>query len=119
MESHRYEVSPGGLARAVLPPLAGLVLLAVLLRLSDRFNLLPPPQPMLDPDKTTLLYKREVSRSSNPAEILLIGDSSCMMGVDAPQLSRELHGRPSVLNLGLIISMGLDVYANAMTDFFT
>jgi hypothetical protein len=46
-----------------------------------------------------------------------LGDSTCLLGVDAASLSRELPGRPPVLNLSLLIWFDLKDYGEALADF--
>ncbi|MBI4327791.1 MAG: hypothetical protein HY674_21370 [Chloroflexi bacterium] len=117
MSSHTYDATAHDLARLALPPLLALALYAVLIHAGNAFGLLPPPQPILDPDKTILFHQSRASRSTQNAKIVLMGDSSCMVGVDALQLSARLPGRPSVINLSLIIGLDLDVYQEALRQF--
>jgi hypothetical protein len=62
--------------------------------------LLPSPRPTLDTDRTIVIHQAEASRAPRETEILLLGDSSCLMDVSAKLFSEEL-GRPA-LNLGTL-----------------
>ncbi|MEK7685459.1 MAG: hypothetical protein AAB466_08555 [Verrucomicrobiota bacterium] len=117
MSSHTYDWTARDLARLILPPLLALALCSILIHAGNALGLLPPPQPILDPDKTILFHQSRASQSKQDAEIVLIGDSSCMAGVDALQLSERLPGGPPVINLALIIGLGLDVYEEALNQF--
>jgi hypothetical protein len=108
-----------GFLRSTSPPLLGLAVLATLLHIASWWRILPPLRLSANPDQTLLSTKAELSRSPFPADIVLIGDSSCAADVDAPQLGKLLPGEPKVLNLGLIIGLGLDIYGEALSDFLT
>lgn len=117
MSSHTYDWTTRDLAGLILPPLLALALCSILIHAGNAFGLLPPPQPILDPDKTILFHQSKASRSQQDAAIVLLGDSSCMVGVDALQLSARLPGELPVLNLALIIGLDLDVYQEALSQF--
>ncbi len=102
--SHHFDFSIGDLARRLLPPLLGVALLAAILHAVSLTRLLPDPVPS-DLDRTLLAAKAELASRTAPASVVLLGDSSCMMDVDAPELARQL-GRP-VLNLGTLSYLDL------------
>ena len=110
MKSHVCEFKVSELIRVVTRPLIAVAAFAVAMHLGARFGLLPAPRPTLDVDRTVLIQKAEASRSPQDAEILLLGDSSCLMDVSAPQLS-QLLGRPA-LNLGTLSYLSFS--ANAL-----
>src|SRR5688500_17414493 len=60
-------------------------------------------------DRTVLLHQAAAAQSAEAAEILLLGDSSCMMDLQAGPLSQALPGQPSVLNLGAVSYLELPV----------
>lgn len=117
MQSHLYSFTGRDLIRIFLAPGLGAAALGLLLHAAAWCRLLPASQPLLDPDKTLLSYKSQTSRAQHPAEIILLGDSSCAADVDAPKLSQSLPGRPPTLNLGLIIGLNLSACRQAMADF--
>lgn len=100
MKSHTCEFELKDLARFVGWPLLPVVLFAVLMHAGAQLKLLPRPRPTLDTDRTILIHQAEASRAPREVEVLLLGDSSCLMDVSAKQLSTEL-GCP-VLNLGTL-----------------
>jgi hypothetical protein len=116
MTSHHCAWRTRDLLKVAGPPAGALVGITLALHGAAALGLLPPPEATLDPDRTVLVYKSEASRAKVSAEILLLGDSSCLMGVDAPQLSALLPGHAAVLNLGLILGLSLAAYGAAPAD---
>ncbi len=110
MQSHIYEFSVSECVRVIWRPFLPVAVFAVAMHLGARFGCLPAPRPTLDVDRTILVQKAEASRAPQDAEILLLGDSSCLMDVSALRLGERL-GRP-VLNLGTLSY--LDLNANAL-----
>ncbi len=90
MLSHEYKFHPADLFRVLMPTLLVCCALLAALKLGARFRLLPPAAAALDPNSTVLAHQARAASSPNPARILLIGDSTCLVGVDAAALSREL-----------------------------
>lgn len=99
MKSHTYEFTVRDLFALLVPPLGVVGLFAVLLHLSAAFHLLPPPRPTLDLGRTVLLHQAAASQSAQDANLLLLGDSSCLMNVAARPLGVWLPG-VTALNLG-------------------
>src|SRR6266567_7671003 len=106
MKSHTGEFTIKDLFQFVGGPLAALVIFAGLMHGAAALKWLPAPRPTLDTERTILLHQAQVSRTPHDAEILLIGDSSCLMDVSARQLGEQL-GRP-VLNLGTFSFLDLE-----------
>jgi hypothetical protein len=90
-------------------------LFAAVMHLGALAGFLPEPRPMLDVDRTILIHQIEASRRSQNAEIVLVGDSSCLMDVSTRQLG-ELLGRP-VLNLGTLSYLDLRASADLLREF--
>lgn len=107
MKSHAYEFTKRDLFHIARMPLA-VCLAFTLLTISDT-NFFPAPKPILDTDRTILIHQAEASRTASSADIILIGDSSCLMDVNARQLS-ELTGK-RVLNLGTLSHVELNAHA--------
>ena len=116
MPSHQYEFQSRDVLQLVLPTLVPLVLFAVLMHAGATARLLPNPRPTLDVDRTIVVHQAEASRSPQNAEVLLIGDSSCLMSVDAAQLTKELQ--VPVLNLGTLSHLGLESHAGLLKQYF-
>ncbi len=91
--------------------------LTVLLKLAGHAGWLPPSPVAADPDETVLAHQALASRQGPPAEIVLAGDSTCLAGVDAAGLSRQLEGRPRVLSLAMFIWLDMGVYGQAVSNF--
>jgi hypothetical protein len=115
MKSHACEFDAKELLRLVLPPLLPVAVFAAAMHLGARAGLLPAPRPALDVDRTILVHQAEASRKKQDAEVLLIGDSSCLMDVTTPMLAERLR-RPA-LNLGTLSYLGLEDYARLLREF--
>jgi hypothetical protein len=115
MKSHQYEFNLKDVLRVLGLPLTGLGVFGALMHLGAAFNILPAPRPALDLDRTILIHQAEAARSRQEAEIILLGDSSCLMDVMADQLSDQL-GRP-VLNLGTVSYLDLKTHARLLHEF--
>lgn len=106
----------GDWLRAILPTVIVIVGLAGVLRGADRFGLLPQPPRSANPGAIVLAHQAWAARAGLPGEIVLLGDSTCLMDVDARALEASLPGQPSVLNLGLIAWLPFQDYAEALED---
>ncbi len=115
--SHLYEFS-----LKPLLPLLGLTLLplglfCLFMHAGAASRLLPPPCPALDIDRTILFHQAQASRSPQKANLVLIGDSSCLMDVSAEQLAQAVPGIPPILNLGTLSYLDLHAYASLLRHF--
>ena len=117
MKSHDYEFSLMDLAKIVGGPSLTVVFFALGMHLGAIFNVLPPPRPALDMDRTILLHQAEASRSKQSANLILIGDSSCLMDVSAERLTRLVGHR--TLNLGTLSYLDLPSFALMLSHFFS
>lgn len=115
MKSHTVAFTPKGLLNLVAPPLMPVVLFALLMQAGARLGLLPAPRPALDADRTILVHQAESSRARSGAEVVLLGDSSCLMNVNARQLGDSLGRR--ALNLGTISYLDLGAHARLLREF--
>lgn len=77
---------------------------------------LPDPLPILDMDRTILLHQAKASTGKHDAEIVLIGDSSCLMDISAAGLAEQL-GR-KVLNLGTLSYLDITDFALILEHYF-
>ncbi len=109
MKSHACEFDGKELLRLLGGPLLVVGLFALLMHGGARLGLLPAPRPALDADRTIIIHQAEASRTPSGAELLLVGDSSCLMDVSAKDLSVRLD-RP-VLNLGTVSYLDPAAYA--------
>jgi hypothetical protein len=117
MRSHEYQVQPRQWVRAIGPTVLVIAALAVLLKAAGHLALLPAPAVAWDPELTVLAHQSAACRDLEPAEILITGDSTCLAGVDARDLSRQLPAQPRVLSLALYIWLSMDVYAELVSDY--
>ena len=79
MKSHTYEFKSRDLATLLVWPLVPVALFALLMHGGSGLRLLPSPRPTLDTDRTIVIHQAEASRAPRETEILLLGDSSCLM----------------------------------------
>ena len=93
----------------------GVVLAAAALHLLNRLELLPAPVPA-DIDRTILSGKARLALEAPPASLVVVGDSSCLMDVDAPLLSHLLASE-SVLNLGTLSYLDLNAHGELLDRF--
>ncbi|HXG45982.1 MAG TPA: hypothetical protein VNO52_00025 [Methylomirabilota bacterium] len=115
MRSHVYQFGLRDALLTLLPPLGGVLLVASILQAGLVFGLLPSPRPALDADRTVMIHQIEAARRQQEAEVVLVGDSSCLMDVMADQLTEEL-GVPA-LNLGTSSFLDLESYGRLLTEF--
>jgi len=115
VKSHKHLFLARELLSLLAWPVLVLAVFACGMRLGAWTNLLPRPRPALDLDRTILTHQAEASRSNHDAEILLIGDSSCLMNVDAQQLSESLGKR--VLNLATLSYASLDTHRRLLLNY--
>lgn len=109
MKSHVCEFEAKELLRLLGGPLLVVGVFALLMHLGARTGLLPRPRPTLDTDRTIIIHQAEASQKPGAAEVLLLGDSSCLMDVSAKELSARLS-RPA-LNLGTLSYLDPAAYA--------
>jgi hypothetical protein len=107
----------GDLARLAARVAGPVVLFAVLMRLGAVSGLLPTSWPALDLDHTILTHQANASRNPNDSDIVLTGDSSCLMDVSAVKLRQHLGGRHRPLNLGTFMHVGFGGYASLLARY--
>jgi hypothetical protein len=115
MKSHTVEFTPREVIKLVGTPLVPVVLFALAMEGGARFGVFPAPRPALDVDRTILIHQAESSRVRSGAEVVLLGDSSCLMNVNARQLGDALGRR--ALNLGTISFLDLGAHARLLGEF--
>jgi hypothetical protein len=117
MRSHEYKFAMSDLGRAIVPLLITLCVLVGILKLAEHFRLLPPPAAALDPNTTILMHQSRAARSPGHAQIVFVGDSTCLVGVDPPVLSEALPNRAAAINLAMLSWFDLRDYAELASDF--
>ncbi|MFO1501246.1 MAG: hypothetical protein U1G07_23130 [Verrucomicrobiota bacterium] len=111
MKSHCYAFTVKDLLPIVGLPLVPLGLFALFLHAGAALRILPPPVAALDTDRTILLHQATAGRQRHDAGTILIGDSSCLMDVSAPQLTTILTSHGAALNLGTLSYLDLNAFA--------
>jgi hypothetical protein len=117
MTSHRYEFTAADAARAVALPLIPVAIFALAMHLGAAFRLLPAARPAYDVDRTVLLHQAWASQSKHKADLLLLGDSACLMDVNAARLG-ELLGRRA-LNLSSLSYLSLPAHGRLLREYAT
>jgi hypothetical protein len=115
--SHRYQFRLQQLLPVVGWTLLPLALFCLFMHLAAAARILPPPCPSLDVDRTILFHQAQASRSRQSADIVLIGDSSCLMDVSVEQLTKLLPGAHAILNLGTLSYLDLRAFASLLAHY--
>ena len=115
MKSHAVEFTPKELLQLVGAPLVPVALFALVMQAGAGLGVLPSPRPTLDVDRTILIHQAESSRVRSGADVVLLGDSSCLMNVNARQLGSALGLR--ALNLGTFSFLDLGAHARLLREF--
>ena len=113
MNSHTYEFDVKWLASHLGLPLLFIAIIAGLLHVCAPF--LPAPRATWDMDRTIMATKADMALKDESADIVLIGDSSCLMNIDASQLG-ELTGK-KVINLGTVSFLDMKIYSNLLDRY--
>ena len=117
MKSHEYAFGPRDIGRLLASLIVPAIILAVLLRLGAFSGVLPRPWPALDLEHTILTHQTLASQTPAKADILLIGDSSCLMNVSGSQLEELYGGAHQPVNLGTFMYLGLNGYAAMLSRY--
>lgn len=115
MKSHTYDFDTKKALWIVLRPMILVLLFAIAMQFAGRLHLLPAARPTLDTERTILIHQIEAAQKRNPADIVLLGDSSCLMDVSARTAGEQI-GR-KVLNLGLLSYLDLYGYASMLKHY--
>ncbi|MCX6926440.1 MAG: hypothetical protein NT154_25015, partial [Verrucomicrobia bacterium] len=117
MKSHQYAFGPRDLGHLLASLIVPLIVFAVLMRLGALSGVLPIPWPALDLEHTVLTHQALASQTHGNADILLIGDSSCLMNVSCSQLGELYGGKHQPVNLGTFMYLGFDGYATMLSRY--
>lgn len=115
MQSHQYDFLAKDVLKLIVPPGVFLGLASVALHCMTFGKLLPPPRPALDMDRTILLHQAEASRSRHSDDLILLGDSSCLMDIWAPRLGKTIAR--ATLNLGTFSYIDLLTHGRLLKEF--
>ena len=86
-------------------------------RVGAALGWLPPWRPNLDMDRSVLLHQAAACQSKQTADILCLGDSSCLMDVAPRILERGLSTGHRVLNGGTISYLDLTSAADLLRQY--
>jgi len=117
LKSHEYQLSDVALRQWAGGILVPVVVLAVLLRAGALMGLLPAPRPALDVERTVLTHQAAIAQAPNPADVLFIGDSSCLMDLRARLLEASYGGKHRSQNLGTFMYLGMEGYATLLRNY--
>ncbi len=106
MKSHAYEVTAVDVGRLVLEVLAPCFGIALLLHAAVFLQLLPDPWPALDLERTVITHQAEASRTDHGANVVFVGDSSCLMDLSGTVLEQAAGDDLEYLNLGTFSYLG-------------
>jgi hypothetical protein len=115
--SHEFQFPASALMAVVAPTVIAFSALVGVLHSLNWLDWLPAPRPALTGDQFVIRDRYETALADDPAEVIIIGDSSSVMGVDAAALSDLLPGKPQAYNLGLFLGLPMEVYAEAAQKF--
>lgn len=93
MKSYELQCDLKQVAAHLVKPLLAAFVIGLLLRGGIVLGWIPAPWPILDTDRTILAHQANAACSTNSASILFVGDSSCLMDVDASQINHLLRQR--------------------------
>jgi hypothetical protein len=117
MKSHQYTISVRDVGYALGSILIPAICLAVVLRIGAVSGLWPKPWPALDLEHTVLTHQATASQTSNPADLLFIGDSSCLMDISGAELATLYKGTSPPINLGSFMYVGFEGYATMLARY--
>jgi hypothetical protein len=109
MESHVYRFEPRDVLLLLAAPLLPVLLFSGVYYGANASGVLPKPRPTFDADQTIVVHQAEMSRRRNGANLVLVGDSSCLMDIAALPLGERLS--VPTLNLGTLSLLGIDNFA--------
>ncbi len=116
VQSHTCHFTFRDLARIFCPTLGFVAAFVLVLTAASKLGIWTHPI-TADTDAVVLAHQSRACRSGPLARVVLVGDSTCLVGVDARELSRRLPGQPRVLSLALFMWLGLDVYGEEVAEF--
>lgn len=100
---------PGRVAAALWSGAAPTVLaLALMLAAAELWYRAAPALGPVDPDSVLLATQQERARTMGPADLVVLGDSSALMGIDAPRLGAALGDAriESLATMGIVGPVG-------------
>lgn len=117
MESHSYQFQRNDLVGHAAVPVVAAGLIGLCVQLLAFFTIFPKPRPTLDVDRTVIVHQVDASQTAPPSDVILLGDSSCMMNIDAPALGEQLGLTP--LNLGTLSFLDLATFGKLLEQYLT
>lgn len=115
--SHDFQFKAGELTWAFSPTLFGVVAIVLSLHLLNVAGWLPVATPVESPDELLMHRRFDMSRAPSDANVIIIGDSTSGIDVQAALLTRLLSDGTEVLNQGMFMGIGMDIYGDAAGEF--
>lgn len=114
MTSHHYDFAPRDVLKLLGSILAPTLLFAVLMHTGAWLNVWPRPRPAHTMEQTIIVHQTEAASNARDIDLVLLGDSSCLMDVNAAQLESFLPAA-RVLNLGTLSYLDLRASADLLS----
>ncbi|MBI1177547.1 hypothetical protein GC207_08925 [bacterium] len=115
--SHELQFKAGELVRVFAPTLLGVAAIVLLLHFLSLAGWLPVAAPVESPDEVLMRRRYDMSRAPSDANVIIIGDSTSGIDVQAALLTRLLPDGNEVLNQGMFMGIGMDIYGDAAGEF--
>ena len=115
MRSHVNQFTIGDIWRGIWPAGAVVLALSLVLHATLAMGWWPKRWPATDVDRTILTHQIASAERAHDAAVVLVGDSSCLMDIDAALLGRLTGQR--VLNLGTLSYLGLDAHETLLRRY--
>jgi hypothetical protein len=117
MKSHEYHFRLAEGARLLGPLFIAPLIFAAAMRLGAWIGALPSPWPALGVDNTILTHQAAASQCRSGADILLVGDSSCLMDVRADKMQDLLPEAHRIQSLGTFMYVGFNGYSALLSRY--
>lgn len=117
--SHELQVTAADLLRALVPTVNAVVAIVMSLHFLNMVGWLPAAAPVESPDEVLMRRRFDMSRAPSAANVIIIGDSTSGIDVQAALLTRLLPDHTEVLNQGMFMGIGMDIYGDAAGEFIT
>lgn len=114
MTSHHYDFAPRDVLKLLGSILVPTLLFAAVMHTGSRLKVWPRPRPTHTMEQTILVHQAEAARSARDIDLVLLGDSSCLMDVNARQLESLLPAT-RLLNLGTLSYLDLRASADLLS----
>jgi len=105
-----------GFARVGLAPIAGLLLVVLLCKTLERFGLAPMHRGS-SVEEVIIQHQRAAAAQASDANLLFVGDSTCLMDLDFSAIPAADLASQRPLNLGTLSILPLSAFADLVDGF--